>query len=104
MNRVMIRTSAIYIATGDQTRVFHSVEEVPCRLRQMLRRTTRSKDAATILIADRLGKQELLRSLLRQQEDEGARNTDRRRLWRHWAGLVATGVGGLVLWLLATVK
>ncbi|MBV9224815.1 MAG: hypothetical protein JOZ45_20840 [Acidobacteriaceae bacterium] len=57
------RSSTIFIATGDRTRVFHSVEEVPPALRQRLQESTRSLNAATILIADKRGREELVRAL-----------------------------------------
>ncbi|MBV9305709.1 MAG: hypothetical protein JOZ45_06205 [Acidobacteriaceae bacterium] len=43
--------------------MFHSVEEVPPALRQRLQESTRSLNAATILIADKRGREELVRAL-----------------------------------------
>jgi hypothetical protein len=43
--------------------VFHSVGEVPAPLRRKLQETTRSTNSATILIADRQGREELVRAL-----------------------------------------
>jgi hypothetical protein len=57
------RSATIFIATGDKTRVFHSVEEVPPALRRKLHESTRSLNAATILIADKRGREELVRAL-----------------------------------------
>src|SRR5581483_8571649 len=53
----------IFIATGDQTRVYHSVEEIPPSLRRKLHETTCGINSATILIADKRGREELVRAL-----------------------------------------
>ena len=63
MQRVTVRTSTIFIAKGSRTRVFHSVDEVPPRLRKELERSTNSFNSATILIADRRGREEIVRAL-----------------------------------------
>ena len=63
MNRVTVKTSTIFIAKGGRTRVFHSVREVPPKLRQQLEQSVNSFNSATILIADRRGKEEILRAL-----------------------------------------
>jgi hypothetical protein len=63
MHRVTIKTSTIFIATGSRTRVYHSVDEVPQRLRKLLEESTNGFNSATILIADRRGRQEILRAL-----------------------------------------
>lgn len=57
------RSATIFIATGGKTRVFHSVDEVPPALRRKLQESTRSLNAATILIADKRGREELVRAL-----------------------------------------
>lgn len=63
MQRVTVRTSTIFISKGKETQVFHSVEDVPPALRQELERTTNSFNSATILIADRRGREEIVRAL-----------------------------------------
>ncbi len=63
------RSSTIFIATGEQTRVYHKVEEIPPGLRRKLRETTCGLNSATILIADKRGRQELLRALQEQPQD-----------------------------------
>jgi hypothetical protein len=63
MQRVTVRTSTIFIAKGNRTRVFHSVDEVPAQLRRELERSTNSFNSATILIADRRGREEIVRAL-----------------------------------------
>ena len=63
MHRVTVKTSTIFIAKGGKTRVFHSVSDVPAPLRKELEASTNSFNSATILIADRRGREEIVRAL-----------------------------------------
>ena len=63
MQRVTLKTSTIFIGKGDRTHVFHSVNEVPQQLRQELEESTNGFNSATILIADRRGREEIRRAL-----------------------------------------
>jgi hypothetical protein len=63
MQRVTVKTSTIFIAKGNRTKVYHSVNEVPPRLRKELEASTNGFNSATILIADRRGREEILRVL-----------------------------------------
>jgi hypothetical protein len=63
MAQLTARTSTIFIATSDDTRVYHSVDDVPLPLRQKLLECTRGMNSATILIADKQGREELVRAL-----------------------------------------
>ena len=63
MHRVTVKTSTIFIAKGGKTRVFHSVNEVPAGLRKQLEESTNGFNSATILIADRRGREEIVRAL-----------------------------------------
>jgi hypothetical protein len=63
MAQLTARTSTIFIATGDDTRVYHSVEDVPQPMRAKLLACTRGINSATILIADKQGREELVRAL-----------------------------------------
>lgn len=60
--RLIEKCSTIFISAGDRIQVFHSLEEVPDELRERLLETTRGATAATILIADRRGREEILRA------------------------------------------
>jgi hypothetical protein len=62
MTRLTTRSSTIFIGIGDETRVYRSVDQVPPELRRKLRESTRSMNSATILIADKRGRQELVRA------------------------------------------
>src|SRR5579875_3387370 len=57
------RSSTIFIATGEQTRVYHNLDEIPPPLRRKLHETTCGLNSATILIADKRGREELVRAL-----------------------------------------
>jgi len=58
------RSSTIFIAAGgDETRVYRSVEDIPVGLRRKLQTSTASTNSATILIADKRGREELVRAL-----------------------------------------
>lgn len=61
-DRLIEKCSTIFIAAGDRIQIFHSLEEVPEELRERLLETTRGAGAATILIADQRGREEILRA------------------------------------------
>jgi hypothetical protein len=64
MEVMTARSSTIFIAAGgDQTRVYRSVEDVPVGLRRKLNDSTSGTNSATILIADKRGREELVRAL-----------------------------------------
>ncbi|MFM2124212.1 MAG: hypothetical protein RL328_663 [Acidobacteriota bacterium] len=63
MQRVTLKTSTIFIGKGERTHVFHSFQEVPQHLRKELEDSTNGFNSATILIADRRGREEIRRAL-----------------------------------------
>jgi hypothetical protein len=63
MHRVTVKTSTIFIAKTGRTQVFRSVGEIPARLRKELEQSTNSFNSATILIADRRGREEIMKAL-----------------------------------------
>ncbi len=69
MARVTARSSTIFIATSEATRVYRSVEEIPPALRRKLQESTRGMNSATILIADKRGREELVRALQGQPSE-----------------------------------
>lgn len=126
MHRVTVKTSTIFIAKGGRTRVYRSVQEVPQRLRKQLEDSTNGFNSATILIADRRGREELLRALkgmpsglrtrvassMQPQAPErppgGASNVGASKfapssalqfLRRNWLEILLPGAVGAVLWL-----
>ena len=95
--------------------MYHSVNEVPPRLRKELEDSTNSFNSATILIADRRGREEILRALnglpsgLRSRLASSlapAPATPRRPtpplldfFRRNWAGIALPSAVGVVVWL-----
>ncbi len=61
--RLTVKTSTIFVAKRGRTRVYHSMDEVPAALRKELEESTNSFNSATILIADRRGRAEIVRAL-----------------------------------------
>ena len=57
------KSSTIFIATGAELRVYRTLEEIPPGLRRKMQQTTRGVNAGTILIADKRGREELVRAL-----------------------------------------
>jgi len=119
MSRQTIRSSTIFIATGDGTRVYRSVEEIPATLREKLEQTTNGLNSATILIADRRGREEIVRAIrglpsgvrsrlaATLQGQNGTRRRWRlywRTLARHWAEILLPGVIAVSVWLLLSMK
>jgi hypothetical protein len=116
MHRVTVKTSTIFIAKGGRTRVYRSVSEVPQGLRKELEESTNGFNSATILIAERRGRKEILRALqglpsaLRtrlaasmapSQNETAVPKTTRplaRFLRRNWPELLLPGAVGLLLW------
>ena len=119
MHRVTIKTSTIFIAKGGKTQVYHSVHEVPPRLRKELEESTNGFNSATILIADRRGRAEILRALnglpsglrsrlastLAPTPVPSAAPSPARSaaalafLRRNWAEILLPGAVGLAVWL-----
>ncbi len=117
---------------GDSTQVFRAPEDMPVALRKKLVNSTRGMNSATILIADRGGREEIrkvlngepsaLKSRLRpdflrrslgapgveatvaRAADDDYRISWRQWGWRHWAELLLPGLAAVALWLILTWK
>ncbi|MBV8812106.1 MAG: hypothetical protein JO033_25850 [Acidobacteriaceae bacterium] len=76
MPRLTAKSSTIFIATGEETRVYRSVEDVPPPLRRKLVESTRGLNSATILIADKRGREELVRALQGRASEVQSRLAD----------------------------
>ena len=61
----VMKSSTILISEGRTDAVYRSVAEVPHRLRKRLLKYTSGMNSATILIADRRGKEELAKAIRR---------------------------------------
>jgi hypothetical protein len=120
MSTVTVKSSTIFIATGDRIQVFRSLEEVPAALRKKLLESTTGLNSATILIADRRGREEIARALRGEStsvpasSSSGARFIRRPRLlasrawrlatsWRLWVPVVAAAAAGAGAWLVANL-
>ena len=63
MSRVTLKSSTIFISVGNKTEVYRSVNDVPPPLRKQLEQSTSGIHSATILIADRRGRQEITKAM-----------------------------------------
>jgi hypothetical protein len=68
----VFQTSAVLIATQGAEMVYRSMEEVPHPLRSKLLQSTNSANSATILIADRRGREEIARVMRNAGHTPGA--------------------------------
>jgi hypothetical protein len=102
---VVMKTSAVLIAAGGERQVYRSVAEVPASLRKILQDSTSSRNSATILIADRRGKEEIAKALERVSETspEPAESPVRRVLglsMRNWIGVAIGFASGVLAWMI----
>jgi len=120
MEKLTARSSTIFIATGEATRVYRSVREVPPELRRRLEKSTSGTNSATILIADKRGREELVRALQglpsevqsrlantlrtthKRQSTAGTRVPPRRWRPRLWLELLAPAAVGMIVWFLTS--
>ncbi len=58
-----IKRTTVYIAMGETTQVFRAAEDMPAALRKKLATSTKGMNSATILIADRGGREEIRKIL-----------------------------------------
>jgi hypothetical protein len=63
MSRITVKNSTVFVAVDDETRVFRSVDEVPPEWRKRFEHPKGGLKPQTILIADRKGREEIMRSL-----------------------------------------
>ena len=105
-----VRTSVILVAVDSRLEAYSSLEDLPAELREKLVESTSGDDAATILIADRKGRDEMLRSLRKRLLARRRRgvpaSVSPRQIpggWlRTWGAILLSGAAGLTVWLVAT--
>jgi hypothetical protein len=106
-----VRTSMVVIGVEDRQEVYSSIDAVPPDLRKRLLRSTAGDDAATILIADRAGRDAVFNSL-RARLASQRRRTRTEATWgqalaawlRTWGAVLVSGAVGLMAWVLATYR
>jgi hypothetical protein len=121
MEKLTAKSSTIFIATSDETRVYRSVGEVPPHLRRRLEKSTSGSNSATILIADKRGREELVRALqglpsevqsrlattlrANQKRQSPIMARGKRRLpIRLWLEILAPVAVGFTVWLLTSAR
>jgi len=120
MARVTVKSSTIFISIGDKTQIYRSVDDVPPRLRKKLEQSTNGINSATILIADRRGREEIVRAIrglpsgvrsrfaaALHKDGSGAEKGFPRRLralGRNWAEILLPGAIGLLVWMLFSMR
>lgn len=79
MTRLTAKTSTIFISNGEKTNVYRSLNEIPPGLRRKLQESTQGINSATILIADKRGREELVRALQGRSSDVQCRLAENMR-------------------------
>ena len=117
MSRVTLKSSTIFISVGNRTEVYRSVDDVPPPLRKQLEQSTNGIHSATILIADRKGKEEIVRAVrglpssLRSRVSPSLRSDvadEPTASWRDlrqcWLEILLPSAIGLAVWLLFSLR
>lgn len=113
----VMKSSTILISSGETDAVYRSVKEVPAPLRRKLLKSTNGINAATILIADRKGREEIARAIQNlpsslqrrflkpfREEPEGARAWIVQPRVRFAIAALLGAASMLVIWFLFTHK
>jgi hypothetical protein len=105
----VVKTASILISSGDAEGVYRSVEELPAPLRAKFTVATQGINSATILIADKRGREEIARALRKLP------SSAQRRLFHSFTeaeprtlrvsvanivGLLLAGSTGVLVWLI----
>ncbi|MDQ6663434.1 MAG: hypothetical protein M3Z23_03470 [Acidobacteriota bacterium] len=113
----ILKTSTILISVNQTDAVFHSVDDVPEPLREMLLQSTNGLNSGTILIADRRGKDQISKAIqslpvsIQRKLRESALGGRLEGLpprsffgWplRYWAGLLTVCATGLLAWIISS--
>jgi hypothetical protein len=114
---VTLKTSTIFVTVGRHTHVYRSIDDLPESLRGRLQKTTTGSNSATILIADRRGKEELVRAIqgrpssipLRLTEEARRKRAhqdrvDRARARRYYLEIGLIGILAMLLWSIVAWK
>ncbi|MBL8228295.1 MAG: hypothetical protein JNL98_07455 [Bryobacterales bacterium] len=99
--RLVQKFSVIFLATGDKTEVFRSLDEIPEELRQRLTRIARTSQVDTLVIANEEGR-DLLQSQSLAPPQPAPPNSPMISPALRWAivFLLAGSVGLILNWIL----
>ncbi len=104
----VVKSSTILISASGTNAVYRSVKEVPAPLRKKLMQSTNGLNSATIVIADRRGREEIVRAVRNLSSEFQVRFMTPRSGWKLFlpraAGILLAGATGLVVWLLFTTR
>jgi hypothetical protein len=110
----LLTKSTVFVSMGGTTRVYPSIDEVPAEVRRKLIDTPGAWESATIVIADRQGREEVVRALRGQHsavtlrilnEGDASEKTAVSRTieWvyrrRHWLALSTALAAAALIWL-----
>ena len=73
MSEFTWKTSTVFVAIGEQTKVYRTMDEMPFAVRQRLSEKVKSWNSATIMIADQRGRDVLVRAMCDDGSDRGPR-------------------------------
>lgn len=108
MDSGAIKRRTIFISEGDETSVYSCESEMSPELRRKLDRATTGTNAATLLIADKNGREELKRAM----QGLPTKLRVRRRIkelpaanrYLHWVEIGVLGTIGLAVWAVFYLK
>jgi hypothetical protein len=101
----VVKTASILISSGEAEGVYRSVDELPQPLRAKFTVATQGLNSATILIADRRGREEIARALRKlpltaQRRLLNSSPQTMRVSMANVIGLLLAGSTGLLVWLI----
>jgi len=107
-----LKYSTVLVSTGNRLSVYGSVEEVPLEIRRKFLDRSPGLRTATILIADKNGRERLLRNASAESGDEASPSVppeepSARKAWpaiRPWVEAVVLCAFGAAMWALFTLR
>lgn len=96
-----VRKSMILIAVDGRVQAYPSVADLPPDLRQRLLESTSGPETVTLLIADRAGREAVLRTI-REKTGRAPAGGVAYGWLRTWGAILLAGAAGLGVWLLAS--
>jgi hypothetical protein len=97
----IMKCSMILISSGETEAVYRSVQDVPLPLRRKLLKSTSGLNSATILIADRRGREEIARAMRNLASAKPSARAISREIKAAIASLLAAGSAALIWFMFA---